>query len=261
MYSPIRDEVGLKVNIPWEQNTANGFGLSLVSCLFLLFIFTSFVTIDSITKPESSDKIYTPITLETINFGAGDGTGRSKGNLTEEGMAHKGAQAPTNLHDASIAANTQAVANPSNIDPELANNIIAVKDLPAESSKKGAANGNGVANIGTPNGSVFGDGLGGRGSGRGAGLGLGDIEWGGGGNRTVLNKQLPEFPRGSKPGQVKISFTVAADGTVLTARPTVKGGDPNLERAAIQAIKMWRFNPLKEKKDMQGIITFTFNLR
>jgi TonB family protein len=259
MYSPIREEVGLKLNMPWEKNTANGFGLSLLIGLVFLIILGTFVSIDAPVKKEIEIPVIS--TLEIINFGDGDGTGVSKGNLTAEGSAHLGSQVPSNLHDAIIAANTQAVANPSNADPENAQNFNPTQNMTGTQTKNGELNGNGTSNVGSPTGTAWGTGLGNKGAGKGLGLGLGDIEWGGGGNRTVLKKELPKFPNGAKAGQVKISFTVAADGTVMTARPTLKGGDPNLERAAIQALKYWRFNPLKEKKDMQGVITFTFNLK
>ncbi len=259
MYSPMRDDIGIRLSLPWEKNTANGFGLSVVIGLVFLIAFGTFVTIETPQKKEVDIPVIS--TLEIISFGDGDGTGRSKGNLTEEGMAHLGATAPTNLHDAMTQAPTQA-SNTSELNPEDATSFIPTQNMPgANTSKNGDLAGNGSANIGTPNGTAWGTGLGTNGNGRGAGLGLGDIQWGGGGNRTVLKKQLPSFPNGAKAGQVKISFTVAADGTVLTARPTLKGGDPNLERAAIQALKYWRFNPLKDKREMQGIITFTFNLR
>ena len=260
MYSPIRDDdTGIKVNLPWEKNTASGFGLSLGIGIIFLFFIASFVTIDAPQKKEIDLPIIS--TLEIINWGDGDGTGRSKGNLTAEGASHLGTNPPSNLHDASIAATTQATKNISMLNPEDATNLIPVKDMPGNTTKNGDLNGNGTSNVGSNKGTDWGTGLGSSGNGRGAGLGLGDIEWGGGGNRTVLNKKLPDFPHGAKAGQVKISFTVASDGTVLTARPTIKGGDPNLERAAIQALKYWRFNPLKDSREMQGIITFTFNLR
>jgi TonB family protein len=37
-------------------------------------------------------------------------------------------------------------------------------------------------------------------------------------------------------------------------------GDPMLERSAMDALRQWRFNPLKSNTEMYGIITFTFRL-
>jgi TonB family protein len=91
-------------------------------------------------------------------------------------------------------------------------------------------------------------------------LGLGDIEWGGGGNRVVLFKKLPKYPPGvNTEAVIRIRFTVSPKGNVINAFPLQKG-DPLLEKAALDAIKKWRFNPLKDDREMYGIITFTFRL-
>jgi TonB family protein len=59
--------------------------------------------------------------------------------------------------------------------------------------------------------------------------------------------------------QIRIRFTVAKDGTIISMLPLQKG-EPNLEKAAMNALRQWRFNPLKDDKIMFGIITFTFKL-
>jgi len=41
--------------------------------------------------------------------------------------------------------------------------------------------------------------------------------------------------------------------------PLMKG-DPALEKSAMEALRNWKFNPLKVDKVMEGIITFTFRL-
>jgi protein TonB len=87
-----------------------------------------------------------------------------------------------------------------------------------------------------------------------------DIEWGGGGNRTVIYKVLPQYPRGHNvAGRVRLRFTVLPDGTVGLIVP-LQRTDPLLERAAIEALRQWRFNPLPTATEMVGVITFTFEL-
>jgi TonB family protein len=195
-----------------------------------------------------------------LNFGNGDGTGMSKGNLSEEGMMHKGKAPGNELEDASTAAKTRVVKNFSPDDPTSTSNLVPKNILPSSEKTKEQENGSGTTNTGSNLGSLTGTGLGDKGFGPGKGTGFGDIEWGGGGNRTVLQKSLPKYPQGTRyAAQIKIKFTVASDGTVTTMIPLQKG-DPTLEKAAMNALRQWRFNPLAQKKDMIGIITFTFKL-
>jgi TonB family protein len=56
-----------------------------------------------------------------------------------------------------------------------------------------------------------------------------------------------------------LKFTVSPEGVVTSIIPLQKG-DPVLERSAIEALRQWRFNRLKENKEMYGIITFTFRV-
>lgn len=256
MYTPYRDERIVKLNIPWDTNTARGFGLSmLLNLLLLLLASTIEVKPPSVYQPQISR-----IPLELLSFGDGDGTGVSKGNLSREGLAHQAPQPPTNLHDASVPGRTVFDRNAANLDPELASSFIPRSEISSDERNQNLE-GTGRRNYGSPDGSLGGTGLGTSGSGPGLGYGMGDIEWGGGGNRIVLQKKIPDYPKGANTsGQIRIRFVVAADGTVISMRPAQKGGDPALERAAMDALRVWRFNPLKEDKDMEGIITFTFRL-
>jgi TonB family protein len=105
-----------------------------------------------------------------------------------------------------------------------------------------------------------GGGLGRYGSGPGRGAGYG-LEWGGGGNRVVLHKEMPKYPNGvNTSAQIKIRFTVLPNGSVGVAMPMQKG-EPVLERAAIEALRRWQFNPLADEKEMVGFITFTFRVQ
>jgi TonB family protein len=56
-------------------------------------------------------------------------------------------------------------------------------------------------------------------------------------------------------GIVKLQVTVAANGTVKSAR--LVGGHPVLANAALDAIKKWRFEPGPE--DTTGIVDFHFS--
>jgi TonB family protein len=38
-------------------------------------------------------------------------------------------------------------------------------------------------------------------------------------------------------------------------------GDPMLERAALEALRRWQFNPTGDDKEMVGFITFTFRVQ
>lgn len=259
MYTPNRDEPGLNIKIPWDENTAKGWIVS-VAILLAILPFIAFVEIE---KPKISEREISkvPIELMQISFGDGDGTGMSKGNLTAEGIMHKGDVPATNLSDAESSGKTQLSPNAAVDNPEDYERFTATKDIASTSAGNVNANGTGSRNIGSPTGSLLGTGLGTKGTGKGMGLGLGDIEWGGGGNRTVLRKKIPTYPHGAKGGQVKIRFVVDKSGNVVSLRPAQKGGDPILERAAIQALREWKFNPLTQDIDMEGVITIHFKLK
>lgn len=255
MYVPYRDETQIKIKIPWERNTARGFGLA-VAITIIIVVLLRMVYVE---KPTFAVKESRIIPLELINFGLGDGTGMSKGNLSREGIANKGGTPPTELDDASKAMETKLGKSVSN-DPTQSMNIVAANQLSSDQKNNDFKGGSSQKNIGSPDGSPDGTGLGVKGSGPGAGEGLGDIEWGGGGNRVVLFKKIPNYPPGVNTGaQIRIKFTVSADGFVTSMIPMQKG-DPALEKAAMDALRQWRFNPLKENKEMYGIITFRFRL-
>jgi TonB family protein len=204
-------------------------------------------------------EIQNSIPIELLNFGSGDGTGLKSGNLTEEGKAIRGNQAEINIEDAQIASNTKGK---SNAKIEDATKFIASNDIKSNDKNNTKLNGSDNKSVGTTDGSdIAGSGLKDRGNGRGAGDGFGDIDWGGGGNRVLLNKKLPRFPKSVRSNaRIELRFKVLADGTVSQVIPLQKA-DPALEQAAIEAIKQWRFNPLQEDKVMWGTIPLTFILR
>lgn len=257
MYNPYRENNEVRVSIPWDTNTAKGFGITLA----MLFIFLLIVSQFHFEPPTAYPRYKVErVPLELINLGDGDGTGISKGNLSKEGETHKGKQPASNLHDASIAAKTKYSGKAPDDNPEDAGNLKPVNILESNEKNKESEKGSDRKNVGGPDGSESGTGLGEIGSGPGKGLGFGEIEWGGGGSRTVLHKKLPKYPEGvNTAAKIRIRFTVSKNGNVTNMIPLQKG-HPVLENAAMEALKQWRFNPLKEDKEMYGIITFTFTL-
>jgi len=72
---------------------------------------------------------------------------------------------------------------------------------------------------------------------------------------------LPRFPSGVNTNAVlKFKFTVMPDGTVGRIIPLQKA-DPRLEQAALEALRQWRFNQLRNEVVMEGIIPLQFVLR
>jgi len=242
--------------LPWHKHTAQGFAVGIpvtLICILLLNIVRD-------PQPEQRFIKVNTVPIELLSFGFGDGSGASKGNLAREGVTHKGVIPQSSLHDAEVAAKTTVSKNIASNDISESSNIVARREL-SSSEAITDGSGSGSRNVGTPEGSLDGTGLGTRGSGPGLGEGFGDIDWGGGGNRVVLSKKIPTFPPGvNTSAQIKIRFIVRPDGTVSQMVPLQKA-DPRLERAAMDALRQWRFNPLKEDIDMVGIIPFTFKLR
>ncbi len=246
----------VSISIPWDNFTARGF-LASVVLLILFLLIHPFI---KIAPPTPIREIKT-IPIEILNFGSGDGTGRKGGNLTEEGQAQKGISPSINIEDAiSSPKDAKKANNSSNI--EESSNLKAVDNLKTKNNNQNNNTGSGNKTVGSPNGSSDGTGLALKGGGRGAGDGFGDISWGGGGNRTVVSKQLPNFPKGvNTSAKIVLQFKVKPDGTVSSVIAKQKA-DPLLEQAGINALKKWRFSRLNDNSpDMIGTIPLTFVLR
>lgn len=249
----------VSISIPWDSNTFRGFVGALCVTTIMMLLLPSILDV-SVRVPEPERR---SIPIELM-FGLGDGTGQRKGNLSEAGRAVKGQKPQSPLEDAAKAAVMKPVTktNPSDYSPGA--NVKPVKDreITAEQPSKEANQGSATRSVGKENGSDNGTGLSSEfGSGRGAGPGIGDIEWGGGGNRIVLDKKLPKYPQGVNTSAViKLRFTVRPDGTISSIIPLQKG-EPALEQAAIAALRQWRFNPLIIDNDMVGIIPFYFKVQ
>lgn len=234
------------IKVLWDRYAARGFVFAFLLMILLLLWFSQ----TSIKiKPYKQEVNSNPIIL--LNFGEGDGTGRSKGNLAKEGAASVGAKPQNPLEDAGKVKSNSSAKDPlSTSSPIAKSNVSSTNKSDTDSSK-----GQGKA-VGAGAGS--GAGLGEKGTGPGKGMGLGDIEWGGGGNRTVLNKILPPSPSNlDRLVSIKIRFTVLPDGTVGEMRPMTKG-DPALEGISLKTLKKWKFNRLESDLQMTGTITFTF---
>ncbi|MEW6652136.1 MAG: energy transducer TonB, partial [Bacteroidota bacterium] len=108
-------------------------------------------------------------------------------------------------------------------------------------------------------GSGIGDGIG---SGFGDGLGDGfGIDWGGR-IRKIYNYIIPKYPEGVyKEIDVKLRFVILPDGSVGRIN-VVKKADSKLEQVAIEALKLWRFEPLAlTQSGASQTVTITFPFR
>ena len=110
--------------------------------------------------------------MDVLNFGEGDGTGMSKGNLSREGEAHKGEKTNSELEDASIATKTKIIKNATSNDIESASNFIPKKELSSNEKNDNNLQGDASKNTGNPNGTEQGTGTGNKGFGPGAGWDL-----------------------------------------------------------------------------------------
>ncbi len=244
------DQASFSIRLAWSPNVVRGFVGALIIMAMILGLMTcTRIDVDPIVMPKTA-----PVTL--LVLGSGDGTGVRKGNLTAEGAAQKGAEDKNPLVD---AAKSSGESKTPTSDPALAS-----KFIPKEQAGKGGKTNDessSDAAIGSAKGSDQGSGLGELGVGRGKGDGFGDIDWGGGGNRTVVTKVIPSFPPGVLDTKVKVRFRVAPNGAVTMAWPEKKGGSRLVEQAAIQALMRWRFNRLGTETEMEGVITFMVNYR
>lgn len=76
----------------------------------------------------------------------------------------------------------------------------------------------------------------------------------------ALSTPMPAFPpealRSAQSGEVQIEFTVAPDGSVSAAR-VVRANPPRVfDRAAVNAVKRWRFQPIDAPVTTRRTITF-----
>jgi len=86
------------------------------------------------------------------------------------------------------------------------------------------------------------------------------VQWAGGGNRKLLTGDMPSYPQGvNVSAQIKLKVIVQPDGGVRSAAPAQKG-DTRLENAAINKVKLWKFEPLlSAQPQIEQLCTITFN--
>lgn len=246
----------IHLRIPWDRFVARGFLLSVsLHLLFLLFMLHVHWSPEPL--PQSLPQA---IPVEFLTLGWGTSEKPAGGNLTLEGSPYR-ARNRNALEDARVDRRSSprsrlassletipAIPTPATEVPVKAMNTPDSLDLERNQAQ------------GTWTGSSQGSGLGKQGGGSGKGSGF-SIEWGGGGNRAVIYKVLPQYPRGyNVAGKIRLRFIVLPDGSVSNIIP-IQRSDPVLERAAIEALRQWRFNPLPTPTEMVGIITFTFQLQ
>lgn len=80
-------------------------------------------------------------------------------------------------------------------------------------------------------------------------------------NRTALTAPVPEY-REKQNATIRVQITVNPQGRIIGRVPLLKG-NPALERATMEALDRWRFNPLPSNAPQEnqiGIVTFRFQL-
>lgn len=242
-----------------KRHTLVGFMLSLAVLALLLWMLNLLDITPYVRQPE---RVSIPIQL--LQFGTGNPNLPSAGNLTAEGAVRKAPQNPEPLEDArkttlkreeTVTVKPRDYTQPAFVKPvkEDAKTSEKADKLAANAAKTD------VGSSTAPT-EANGEGLGRFGSGAGRGQGY-SLDWGGGGNRVVLHKELPKYPAGiTTSAQIKMRFTVLPNGSVGLILPMQKG-EPALERAAMEALRRWQFNPLNDGKEMMGFITFTFRIQ
>lgn len=241
---------GLTIKIPWDQFTARGFGISLIVVPILLFI----MSLTQCNIAPLREREIRSIELMQLKWGEGDGTGNNGGNLQKEGMKKTGKQPSLDIEDAARATKTKTSTN-AETDIKAATNVKPVKEVGSAIATTGPTTGTKELGAGKE-GLISGSGLGNLGDGTGSGEGWG-LQWGGGGNRSVMYKKIPKYPEGATATQIRVRFRVTPDGSVGQMNFVTKG-DPQLENEVTKALRMWRFNKIKEEQDMEGTITFSF---
>lgn len=246
----------MNIQIPWNGLTARSYGLAVMITGFLVYLLT-FFDVSVHTRPQEVKTI----PIELLQFGAGnDITKPSGGNLAQEGASRKAPPTPNPLEDAKVSA-TMKVVTPTKTTYTSGANPTPVKEFASKTStrQENPQVEVGATDIGKLDGSNKGNGLGNYGSGKGSGDGYG-LQFGGGGNRSVLYKELPQYPSGVNTNvQIRLKFIVQHNGAVGRII-AMQRGEPALERAATAALSKWKFNPINKDEAMEGYITFTFKV-
>jgi len=83
-------------------------------------------------------------------------------------------------------------------------------------------------------------------------------------NRPIVKKVTPKYPKRARrmgwEGTVVLDFLVDANGNVYDIRVVRSSGYPDLDQAAINALKQWKFAPKPGKNAEKGRLTVRFTL-
>lgn len=79
--------------------------------------------------------------------------------------------------------------------------------------------------------------------------------------RKLIKFKKPEFPKEEKePSKVQLEITVNESGEIVKIE-IMKTGGYNFDRNAIEAVKEWRFMPIKNVTEQKGIVTINFKMK
>ena len=199
---------------------------------------------------------YSPADYIELSFGVSSELGSSgaEGNLVENIEEISELEMQSSTEEQNREVNEVDLPVSENTSEE---NII----IPADEEKE-IAEENNNENTEEVNSNVTSTGQGNESVGDGS-LGF-DIDWGGNGTRKIYSFLLPQYPEGVKKEiDIKLEFTILADGTVGTIIPKIKA-DTRLENAAINSLRQWRFEALRNNQrqaEQKALIVFPYRLQ
>ena len=199
---------------------------------------------------------YSPADYIELSFGVSSESGSSgaEGNLVENIEEISELEMQNTTEEQNREVNEVDLPVSENTSEE---NII----IPADEEKE-IAEENNNENTEEVNSNVTSTGQGNESVGDGS-LGF-DIDWGGNGTRKIYSFLLPQYPEGVKKEiDIKLEFTILADGTVGTIIPKMKA-DTRLENAAINSLRQWRFEALRNNQrqaEQKALIVFPYRLQ
>ena len=199
---------------------------------------------------------YSPAEYIELSFGISSQSGSSgaEGNLVENIEEISELEMQSTTEEQNREVNEVDLPVSENTSEE---NII----IPADEEKE-IAEENNNENTEEVNSNVTSTGQGNESVGDGS-LGF-DIDWGGNGTRKIYSFLLPQYPEGVKKEiDIKLEFTILADGTVGTIIPKMKA-DTRLENAAINSLRQWRFEALRNNQrqaEQKALIVFPYRLQ
>ncbi|MCU0330219.1 MAG: cell envelope integrity protein TolA [Candidatus Kapabacteria bacterium] len=245
------NEKSFSIKFVWNPEALKSFA---IGCGILLVI-AGMSTCIAPPEPDRLIAVERPTDPILIQLGLGDDPRPSGGNTIAPGVQSKGQTSPRQFQavDPGSSASGSTTATPPESDWFVPKNNV---NGPKSTNPNATADGG--VHTGTPKGQTDGTGSGLSGNAAGAGYGIGPVEWAGGGNRQAVYTQEPRYPPGTMNARVQLQFTVRPDGTVASVRSLRRGGNPAVDKAAIDALYRWRFNRLTTDVEMTGVITFSF---